>query len=199
MSTDTDCNNQSKYRLYKNFNEFCDNIDTPEELVEWFKQTKHTFSTQKNEKYMTWPDALVNGEPSLCLDHAFFVYMWAKSKKLRTRIIVTVFIYKEGNGIDSAHIIPVVLRYKNRAVLIDISGKNSEDSYLHYFDNFKDLRNEFNSTLFFDKMVKSDPNIIGFKWDWTTYHGMQELETYINQKVVQNDILQIINSSVVFL
>lgn len=178
----------NKYRLYDNFNEFCENIDTPEEWVEWFKQTKHTFSHQGNDKYMTWPDALVAGEPSICVDHAFFGYLWAEKKGLRSRLLMTGFRYENKPNADT-HVAPVLMRYKSKVIVMDIAGEHCENSYLSYYDSFKDFKEKFNSKEFLSTLKQNDPNLTHFAWAWATKYDMEALVPYINQKIIQRTFL----------
>lgn len=119
----------SKYRLYRNFNEFCKNIDTPEELIEWFKMTKHPFSKSNNSKRITWPDGIVRGTPSICFDHAFMIYHFCKRKGLNAKIIHLGGSYKNHRDWIAGHVMTIFKRDKFWYV-IDVQGSRSEDSYI---------------------------------------------------------------------
>ena len=122
-------NAKSKYRLYDSFEEFCENINTPEEMKNWFIKTKHIFSSGTSENLRpAWPDEIVRGKPAICFDHAFFIYRWAKAKGYEAHILwAGGFKSAEDKrkGWINGHVVPVIL-YNGSYICIDVQGETSE-------------------------------------------------------------------------
>lgn len=194
----TESASQFKYRLYKDFNEFCENINTPEEWIEWFKQTKHVFSRAANEKYMTWPDDLVRGKPSICFDHAFLGYMWAKRKELPCRVLYFGATFKDSNNMQG-HIIPVV-KYNNKVVVMDVQGfDDCSKSYLNYYEDFNDIEKKICSKDWLAKYKSiNDHPIKEFKWAWVTKYELDWLASKINQNLIQSKLIDQMTVSTLF-
>lgn len=78
----------NKYtKKYKNFDEFCKEIKTMDELLKWYKANnvqwpKTPKSGDPNDIPMSWPDNLVRTKVGLCWDHAIFMHYFCERNNI---------------------------------------------------------------------------------------------------------------------
>jgi len=83
----------NKYtKRYKNFDEFCKEIKTMDELLKWYKANnvqwpKVPKSGNANDRPMSWPDNLVRTKTGLCWDHAIFMHYFCKKHNIDHKIM----------------------------------------------------------------------------------------------------------------
>ena len=78
----------NKYtKRYKNFDEFCKEIKTMDELLKWYKANnvqwpKRPKNGSWNDRPMSWPDNLVRTKVGLCWDHAVFMHYFCERNNI---------------------------------------------------------------------------------------------------------------------
>ena len=78
----------NKYtKRYKNFDEFCKEIKTMDELLKWYKANniqwpKIPKSGDANDNPMAWPDDIVKTKTGCCWDHAIFMHYFCERNNI---------------------------------------------------------------------------------------------------------------------
>lgn len=83
----------SKYtKNYRDFNEFCTNIHTPYEVLNWYRVNFVKWNSPDkdghlNRKPFTWPDDMIKTKTGNCGDHAIFMHYFCERHHIPNYII----------------------------------------------------------------------------------------------------------------
>ena len=85
-------NASMKYnRRYKDFNEFCEYIKTPEEVLNWYKINKIRWNKLIDDEFykkpINWPDVLIKEKEGNCFDHAIFMHYFCEKYNIENCIV----------------------------------------------------------------------------------------------------------------
>lgn len=79
-------------RNYKDFDEFCEYIKTPQEVMNWYKINRIEWNTptptgEYYKKPVTWPDYLLKEKKGNCFDHALFMHYFCERNNIEHYIV----------------------------------------------------------------------------------------------------------------
>ena len=78
-------------RRYKDFNEFCEYIKTPEEVMNWYKINKIRWNKLIDDEFykkpINWPDVILKEKEGNCFDHAIFMHYFCEKYNIENCIV----------------------------------------------------------------------------------------------------------------
>lgn len=83
-----DKSRKKKFDKIKDFKQFCKEIDSVEEALNYFILENIVWKrgVEENEKVIIWPDELIRTKTGICFDHAVFFHYFCRSKKIESKI-----------------------------------------------------------------------------------------------------------------
>ena len=98
-------------KKYKNFDEFCEEFHTIDELLKWYKANnvqwpKMPKSGDANDNPMAWPDDIVKFKTGCCWDHALFMHYFCERNNIpHGALFIQNFIEREDEYWCIGHVI----------------------------------------------------------------------------------------------
>lgn len=193
----------NKYtKRYKNFDEFCKEFHTVEDVLKWYKTNKIKWPKDRpgkdsNDNPMSWPDNLLKTKIGLCLDHAVFLHYFCTKHNIEHRmLLIQSAVEVEDNIWCIGHAIGL---YKtiNGVNFFNIQGQEEHSNELGPYKTFEDAVKKYISI--YSNMVINmnilDSNIykINSKPYWVLLDendcSLCLDRFYNNYKITQNEII----------
>lgn len=86
-------------RRYKDFDEFCDTMETPNDVHNWYVYNNIGWPTYKgtgsaSEGSFHWPDEILKTKCGNCFDHAVFMYLFCYKKNIPATLMRVALHYR---------------------------------------------------------------------------------------------------------
>ena len=192
-------------KKYKNFDEFCKEFNTIDELLKWYKTNnvkwpKTPKSGDANDKVMSWPNDILRTKIGLCWDHAIFMHYFCERNNIPHGILyIQVYLESEKEYWCMGHAIGLY-QSENGWNFFNIYGKEEMSGELGPYKSPDEAIRKYvkiyNTMAYNANMFNSDVYNIGKKTFWY-YSDANELKDYdryfnkydMNQNKIADEIL----------
>ena len=153
--------NEDKYRRqYKDFNEFCQYIETPDELGEWYIKNHVKWPNEHGSDHpFRWPDDIIRNKIGNCYDHGLFMYFFCKRKKINCRIVYCGIwnVYEEEGEQHNDHMGHIVTVFEKEGKWYEFDPQEYRQA------SHKVIEGPFNSLNEYSEIVEEGLKICGYK------------------------------------
>lgn len=170
----------------KNFNQFCQQIKKPNDVMKWFKKNKVQWNKHGNDEPFHWPDDLIREKTGNCFDQTLFMHYFCRKKRLENRIFLISW-QSRVTGASTGHAVPVYRQGKYVYTFIYLSkGNGVIGGPFEDFTEAQEVLNKF-FQVYVNKMFKTPVYVYSSYLDENDTKRFDQY--YGNKEITQTDYI----------